>query len=547
MAITAYSDYDPAVTLSDPPNTSVDRGSEITTIRHLIEAIGSPMLHVLSAPLGLDVRVRNTVLYDPIDPLPNEPDALLLASGLRPDDPAAIELVRSAAAYGYSALVLKRRGYDVTEIVTEASIRGITVLQAVDEVSWRHLDSLLQSVLGSQGIFVDSAPSTGGELFALANAIAAVIGGSVAIEDIDRRVLAYSSLPDQRIDELRERGILDRRVPDMERNLAQYRSVFASNGVVQFPEAVDEFARLAIAIKAGTQPLGTIWAIVGLGGMVAEGERVLVDGARLAALHMLRSRNSSELELNVREMGLRGALDGSLTAHEVSFRLALPSGIDLTLVGFAAVPDPGGSTPLITHIRSALAQYIAAYRPDAAIATTSRAVYVLLPGGGQAAAIRLAEGALSAIRKSFADQIRSAVGHSSPNPVDIPAMRGEIDDILRATTQQHDLPMVATLAKVHARVLLEHVADELAREPRLRHPGVDAMVAFDRKYQTDYVVSVTAWMDAVGDVSAAAKQLGIHSNTLRYRLRRVNELFNVSLDHPDDRLSIWLQLRLTSH
>jgi hypothetical protein len=540
-------DYSFAVALSDPPSVLGDRGSEVTTVRHLIEAVGSPVLHVLAAPLGLDHRVRNTVLYDPIDPLPDEPDALLLMSGLRPDEPAAIELVRSAAECGYSAIVVKRRGGDITGLLTEASTRGITVLMAADEVPWRHLDSLLLSVLGSQGVAVASAAGAGGELFALANAIAAVIGGSVAIEDIDRRVLAYSSLPDQRIDELRERGILDRRVPDMERNLAQYRTVLAANGVVQFPEAIDEFARLAIAIKAGTQPLGTIWAIVGLGGIAAEGERVLVDGARLAALHMLRSRNSSELELNVREMGLRGALDGSLTAHEVAFRLGLPSGSDLALVGFAAVSDPGGSTPLITHIGSALARYVAAYRPDAAIATTSRAVYVLLAGGGQDAAIRLANGALTTIRKAFEDKVRSAVAHSSPNPADIPAMRREIDGILRATTMQSDLPTVATLVDVHARVLLARVADELAREPRLRHPGVDAMVAFDFEHQTEYAVSITAWMDAIGDVTAASKQLGIHSNTLRYRLRRVNELFSISLDNPDDRLSLWLQLRLAAH
>jgi hypothetical protein len=59
-------------------------------------------------------------------------------------------------------------------------------------------------------------PSLGGtseELFALANAVAAVIGGSVAIEDLDHRVLAYSSIPGQRIDDLRRRGILERRVP----------------------------------------------------------------------------------------------------------------------------------------------------------------------------------------------------------------------------------------------------------------------------------------------------------------------------------------------
>jgi hypothetical protein len=32
---------------------------------------------------------------------------------------------------------------------------------------------------------------------------------------------------------------LGRHVPDMERNLAQYRSVLAGQGVTRFPEAID--------------------------------------------------------------------------------------------------------------------------------------------------------------------------------------------------------------------------------------------------------------------------------------------------------------------
>ncbi|UUU31885.1 helix-turn-helix domain-containing protein [Streptomyces sp. CA-210063] len=58
------------------------------------------------------------------------------------------------------------------------------------------------------------------------------------------------------------------------------------------------------------------------------------------------------------------------------------------------------------------------------------------------------------------------------------------------------------------------------------------------------VRGVLAWLDAVGNVAEAATRLGVHTNTLRYRLRRTAELFDISLDDPDDRLSLWLQLRL---
>jgi hypothetical protein len=428
--------------------------------------------------------------------------------------------------------------------VAEAFAIGLAVLAAPDEVPWRHLDALLMSVLGACGTGADPAPGAGEELFALANAIAAITGGSVAIEDLDRQVLAYSSVQGQRIDELREQGILARRVPNMSRNLWQYRRVLAADGVVRFEEVEDEMARSAITIRAGSQPLGTIWAIERPSGLLSEGRRALVDGARLAAVHLLRARDAGELDLHVRDSALRGALDGSWTAHEVTFRLSLPTGTELALVGFAPSPAPDGSVPLMTQIGSVLTRHFAAFRPDAAVATTSRTVFVLLPTGGADTAHRLATGALNALGKDIGNQLRAAVAYTSTDPAELPRMRSEVEDVLAVTTTQQGPPTVACLADVHARVMLTRVADVLAEEPRLRHPGIDAMTTYDKDHRTDYAASVTAWLDAVGDITAAAKHLGVHPNTLRYRLKRVQELFALHLDQPDDRLSAWMQLRL---
>lgn len=536
--------YGAGMALSDPLKRPAQFSTDVTTLRHLIDVVGSPILHVLAAPSGIDRRVRTTVLHDPMDELVDEPDALLLMAGLPADSDEAIALIASAADLGYSAVVVKCRDADVTGLVAEASQRGMIVLAAADEVPWRHLDSLVLSVLGSQGLDVESAPGAGDELFALANAIAAVVGGSVAIEDMDRRVVAYSSMAEQRIDSLREQGILDRQVPDMDRNPAQYRAVLAASGVVRFDEKADEYARAAIAIKAGSRPLGTIWAIESADGIDGEGQRALVEGSRLAALTILRNLNASGLELQLREGALLRALDGSLSASETTFRLSLPGGADLALIGFAAIPYAERSSPLISHVASALTRYVAAYRPDAAMATTSRTVYVLLPGGGSAAASRFAAGALAATHTTFPGQVRVAIARTSTDPMDLSMMRTETDDILRVTTTQPDLPTVARLEDVHTRVLLSHVADLLVHEPRLEHPGVVAMVAHDTARGTAYGRSIAAWFDAVGEIAIAAEALDVHPNTLRYRLRRATELFGIALQHPDDRLAIWMQLRL---
>lgn len=530
--------------LSDRSSSEIVASTPATTVRHLVATIGSPFLQVLAAPRGLEQAVRGTVLHDPNDPLPGGVDQLLLTPGLQGGQPGAAELVREAARRGFCAMVMKLRGTDTSALVAESSAGGITLLAAADEVSWRHLDALLLSALGSQGVGGDPKAGSGDGLFILANAASAVIGGSVAIEDLDRRVMAYSSSPDQRIDALRREGILSRRVPEIDHNLERYRIVLASDKVVRFPEALGALPRAAITIRAGTQPLGTIWAIESIEGISRDGEQALIDCARLATLHILRSRNANELELQKRESALLGALEGSWAAHEIIFRLSIPSGADLGLLGFATAANATGSLALTAYLSHALSRYVIPFRPDASIATTSRAVYVLLPGGGSQAATRIAKDALTAIRGAFGDQVRAAVAPTETDPAALPAMRQEIDDILRVTTVHADAPPVAGLTDVHARLLLARVADQLGHEPRLRHPAVVAMAAHDAEHGTDFVVSVVAWLNALGNVAEAATQLGVHTNTLRYRLRRTVELFDISLDDPDDRLSLWLQLRL---
>jgi hypothetical protein len=58
--------------------------------------------------------------------------------------------------------------------------------------------------------------------------------------------------------------------------------------------------------------------------------------------------------------------------------------------------------------------------------------------------------------------------------------------------------------------------------------------------------SVRAWLANDRNVPEAAKDLGVHANTLRYRLRRVEEVTGLSLSDPDAMLLTALLLRRTS-
>ncbi|MDF9815988.1 PucR family transcriptional regulator [Streptomyces sp. SPB162] len=59
----------------------------------------------------------------------------------------------------------------------------------------------------------------------------------------------------------------------------------------------------------------------------------------------------------------------------------------------------------------------------------------------------------------------------------------------------------------------------------------------------DLVASLQAWLSRHGQWDAAASDLGVHRHTLRYRLRRVEEILGRSLDDPDVRMELWLAMK----
>ncbi|MCT9093328.1 PucR family transcriptional regulator ligand-binding domain-containing protein [Streptomyces sp. ASQP_92] len=73
-----------------------------------------------------------------------------------------------------------------------------------------------------------------------------------------------------------------------------------------------------------------------------------------------------------------------------------------------------------------------------------------------------------------------------------------------------------------------------------------ALYEHDATGRGDLVASLRAWLSRHGQWDAAAADLGVHRHTLRYRMRRVEEILGRSLDDPDVRMELWLALKATS-
>ncbi len=90
-------------------------------------------------------------------------------------------------------------------------------------------------------------------------------------------------------------------------------------------------------------------------------------------------------------------------------------------------------------------------------------------------------------------------------------------------------------------LLLATVPDDVRRSfaGRLLDPLFD----YDRRHQAELVRTLATFLDCAGSWNACAERLHVHVNTVRYRIRRVEDLTAKDLSSMPDRVDLFLALR----
>ncbi|MGW1379492.1 PucR family transcriptional regulator [Streptomyces sp. NPDC002446] len=192
-----------------------------------------------------------------------------------------------------------------------------------------------------------------------------------------------------------------------------------------------------------------------------------------------------------------------------------------------AVPD-GGRLVVLVADGGAAAEACAAYAAEA----EARAGARTRPRGGPGRA-EAGQGGAAGL----------AVGLSAPTGP------------MAAANAYRQAEQALSVARRRGRALVEH--EDVAAGSVLPLLADDAVRAFadgllralrehDATGRGDLVASLRAWLARHGQWDAAAADLGVHRHTLRYRMRRVEEILGRSLDDADVRMELWLALKATS-
>lgn len=509
----------------------------------LLEELG-PQTASLLGPA--DSRaVRATEFHEALEELPEQPGTLLLApSAAQLHEAELARLAERAALIGYGGIAVKCHEHDVERLSTLAATAGIPLLRVSERVTWHLFDAMLAQLLGERRLSEDSHRDRGSEpLFALANELAEFFGGSVAIEDLGRRIIAYSSVPGQLIDRLRTQGILTRRVPDSPFNDDQYRTVLRADSPTKYPRLEDEEPRVAFAIHAGTLPLGSIWAIdaSGPGPLTPEQDQRMRAASALAASYMLDDLRVRRATQQPREDRLRTLLDGHDVVGSEFAELGLSEERGAALLAFS--PERGGPSLVPSQLRSTVHRHLALHRPETVTTVRGGRVYALIEQESSRSAGDLVEPLLPVLDRLVGPGVRVALPGVAHRPVDVAALRALSDRLFDVRYAGQGPPSGAerllTVAALRPALVFERTTALFAEEPVLRAPELARMTAEDPAVAE----TLATWCGCFGNVSRTARELGIHENTVRYRLKRAEEHYGVALLDPDTLLAAWLQLR----
>jgi len=283
-------------------------------------------------------------------------------------------------------------------------------------------------------------------------------------------------------------------------------------------------------------PQAWLAGVCAAGRTLGDFERLILHQAgTVVALELMRVRIGRDTERRLAGDVLAEALTGRLHAEELAQRLR-PFGLgdDVAVLAFATA-DPVAAEPLL----------------DAALGRAGVAALVAIrgtllcaivdSGAGWRDPIELAR-ALRAELLADDETVRAAASR----PAGAQSLRRSFHEARCALEAVRfangDAPDVASHNDLGSFHLLLSLQDDEAL--RSYCDGVLAAVAEgDPAYADELLRSLDAFLEHNGHWERAAAQVFCHRHTLRYRIRRVEELTGRSLANPRDRIEFWLALR----
>jgi PucR family transcriptional regulator, purine catabolism regulatory protein len=522
------------------------------------EVLADVDVELLAGEANADVPVRWVHISELPDPTPwLSGGELLLTTGLALSTPKSQrEYVATLADHGLAGLGLgvgfthdtvpeallqaaRERAFPLFEVPYELPFIALTEQAFTRLVNEQY--ALLQRSIAAQERLQRIVLSERG-LDAIAGALAGLVGGCALVFDARGELQAQRTF----------RRALDGEI--VAALGAELRERLRHGESTAFVPAHPELAPRALALPVGGDQAGaaadvpTAWLVAAKdsGGFAEIDRLILQQAVTVVALELLRRRVADTTERRLAGDVLSALIAGEIGGAELGRRLE-PFGLGERVT--AMVLAPAQSTTA-EGCEAVVAEALRGQAVSGLVAVSGRSVVALLPGLRDEALFDLAERVVA--RAGEALGARPAAGAGRAVPV---ARAREAYHEARCALEARELgaaapngangsraPSVATYRDLGSFQLLLSLQD--SDSLRLFCESLLGPIeSGDGHYGGELMRSLEAFIECNGQWEAAARRLYCHRHTLRYRIRKIEELTGRDLGSARDRIEFWLALR----
>jgi PucR family transcriptional regulator, purine catabolism regulatory protein len=527
------------------------------TLRELLRDLD---VRLVAGGAGLDRPVRWVHISELEDPTPwLSGGELLLTTGMRLSDPAeqreyiARLVGHDLAGLGFGTglshesvpeplrAAAEQHGFPLFEVPYEVPFIALT------EKAFAHLVNehyaVLQRALSAHERLERIVLSERG-LEGVTAALSSLVGGPVLVFDARGEVLARQAP---------RTPLADQAVAALSAELRERTRAGARRGYV--PEAaLGGGGALAVPVArtppgASARPDGgppQAWLVAAKdGGALTDLDRLILHQAvTIVALELLRRRVADDTERRLAGDVMSALVSGELGGGELARRLE-PFGLR-DRAGVLVLEPPRTAR---ARAEDALERAVREEAPAGLVAGVRDLVCVLLPaprGGDDGDAVF---GLAERVRARVSAELGSDLPAGASRAVDVEQLRRGFHEArcaleARALGANGNGPPggLATYRDLGSFQLLLSLQDDEAL--RLFCDSILAPIEDgEGAYGGELMRSLEAYIECNGQWERAARRLYCHRHTLRYRIRRVEELTGRSLDSARDRIDFWLALR----
>ncbi|MGW0085131.1 PucR family transcriptional regulator [Streptomyces sp. NPDC003393] len=380
-----------------------------------------------------------------------------------------------------------------------------------------------------------------GDYQELVDEISELLGAPATLENRDFELIAFGAyaseedLDPSALDPVRTRSILTRRSTAAVRRWFEGFGITRATGPVRIPptpEAGVYRGRICLPVRHRGVVLGYVWLLEGEPGptdqQLAAAMRVT---ARIGALLADEAQHGADLTRELRAV-LTAERGWPRDMAVAELRTALGARADgpHTVVCVApwpsSDPDDAPSVRTLPGATALCAVPWGAADQCLALLVRLRSPDTLTPA--VSAATRLLE-------RAGADGVAGGIAAGRTGLAELGSAWAEASAAARAALAEPRLGPVAEWASIGPFRLLSALPPQAAQDPAVRallSPGHQELAR-----------TAEVFLDCAGQAGRAAAELGIHRQTLYYRLSRVEQLTGLDLDEGEDRLLLHMALK----